>query len=93
MKLGEPYPILAQLTHAPLLDEIGVVLAPVLMLVGLALHLYLPRHRMAVEERIKDNKMTPAEARRQMRFYAVCAPTVTLLGVALVILVAYDLAQ
>jgi hypothetical protein len=48
---------------------------------------------MAVEERIKDNKMTPAEARRQMRFYAVCAPTVTLLGGALVILVAYDLAQ
>ena len=85
--------MLAQAAEMHLLDEVGVGVALLLTLVGLALHLYRPRHRMAVEERIKDNKLTETEARRQMRFYAVCAPTVTLLGVALVILVVYDLSQ
>lgn len=78
---------------APLVDELGVTVSILLTVAGLALHLYLPRHRMAVEERVKDSKMTEAEARRQVRFYERCAPTVTLLGVALVALVVYDLSQ
>ena len=93
MKLAVFYPMLAQVGQTPLLDEVGVGVSLLLTFVGLALHLYLPRHRMATEERMKDNKMTETEARRQMRFYAVCAPTVTVLGILLLILVIYDLAQ
>lgn len=76
-----------------LLDEIGVVVAVLLTLVGVALHLYRPRHRMSVEERVKDAKMTEDEARRQIRFYDRCAPAVSALGVALLALAILDLAS
>lgn len=76
-----------------LFDEAGMAVAIVLTMAGLALHLYLPRHQMSVEERVKDGNMTETEARRQMRFYRWCAPVVTLLGVALLALTLYDLAR
>jgi hypothetical protein len=78
--------------HSPLLDEIGIAVAIMLTMVGVALHLYRPRHQMSVEERVKDAKMTEDEARRQMRFYAWCAPAVTSVGIVLLTLAIYDLA-
>ena len=77
-------------TSAQWLDEAGVAMAITLTMAGLGLQLYLPRHQMSVEERVKDSQMTEVEARRQMRFYRRCAPTVTLLGVALLSLAIYD---
>lgn len=74
-----------------LLDEVGVIVAILLTMTGLALHWYQPRHQMSVEERVKDSHMTEDEARRQMKFYRWSAPTVTLLGVALLSLAIYDL--
>jgi hypothetical protein len=83
---------LAQST-SQLLDEVGLAVSILLTLTGLMLHVYLPRHQITVEERIKDNKITEQEARRQMQFYRVCAPVVTLLGVALLLIAIYDLSQ
>ncbi len=80
-------------TSTHLLDESGLAMAIALTMAGLALQLYLPRHQMSVEERVKDSKMNEDEARRQMRFYRQCAPTVTLLGVALLSLAIYDLSR
>ena len=80
-------------TTSQLLDEVGLAVSILLTLTGLMLHLYLPRHQITVEERIKDNKITEQEARRQMNFYRRCAPTVTLLGVALLLVAIYDLSQ
>jgi hypothetical protein len=77
----------------PLFDEISLVLAILLSMAGLALHLYQPRHQMTVEERVKDSKLTEAEARRQVRFYRLMAPAVTLIGVGLLVLALYDMAQ
>ncbi len=75
-----------------LLDELGVGAAVLLTMGGVALHMYRSRHRMSVEERVKDSKMTETEARRQIRFYERCAPAVTALGVALLALAILDLA-
>jgi|GEM_PF-2670434 len=74
-------------------DEISLVLAILLTMTGLALQLYLPRHEMTVEERVKDSKLTETEARRQVRFYRRMAPTVTLIGVGLLGLALYDMAR
>ena len=68
---------------SPVLAALPLVAPLVLALAGPALHLYLPRHRDAVEECVKDNEMTDAEARRQMRFYRWSAPILTTLGGAL----------
>ena len=92
MKLTVFFPLVAQMPSQRF-DELGVALAVVLTLAGFALHLYLPRHQISVEERVKDSKMTEAEARWQMQFYRRCAPVVTLLGVGLLTLVIYDMAQ
>ena len=82
--------ILAQ-GSSKLFDEIGISAAIVLTVVGMAMHWHLPRHRMSMEERMKDGKMTEAEARRQLRFYSWCAPIATLLGVAVLFVVLLDL--
>ncbi|MCX6953284.1 MAG: hypothetical protein NTV51_14115 [Verrucomicrobia bacterium] len=76
-----------------LFDELGVAGAILLTMAGLGLHVYRANHRMTVEERVKDSRMTEAEARRQMKFYALCAPVVSLLGVGLLALALYDMAQ
>jgi hypothetical protein len=75
----------------PLLDELGLVGAVLLTIAGIALHLYRHGHRMSVEERVKDSRMTEEEARRQIEFLRLWAPLVTLLGVALLALAIYDL--
>lgn len=62
-------------------------------LIGMALHWHLPRHRMLVEERVKDGKLTEREARRQMQFFAVCAPTTAAIGLIALLLAVFDLAK
>jgi hypothetical protein len=84
--------MLAQGT-SQLLDEMGVAVAILLTIAGIALHLYRPKHLMSVEERVKDSRMTEDEARRQMKFLQLWAPLVTMLGVLLLSIAIYDLAQ
>ena len=92
MKRGDQFSVMAQISSA-FFDEVGMACAILLTLAGLALHVYRPNHRMMVEERMKDNKLTETEARRQMRFYAWCAPSVTFLGAGLLVLAIYDLTR
>ena len=89
MRLPEIFPLLAQ---SQLLDEMGVGVAILLTLAGIALHLYRPKHLMSVEEQVKDSRITEDEARRQMKFLRLWAPLFTLVGVALLSLAIYDLA-
>ena len=73
-------------------DEVGIVAAILLAIAGMVLNWQAPRHRMTLEERVKDGKLTEDEARRQVRFYAWCAPTATTLGVIVMLLLLFDLA-
>jgi hypothetical protein len=75
------------------IEGIGVMAAIFLSLVGMVLHWQAPRHRMAVEERIKDGKITPDEAQRQMRFYARLAPLVTAMGILVLVLILFDMGE
>ena len=72
-------------------DEIGIGAAILLTLTGMILHWHLPRHRMSMEERMKDGKMTDEEARRQIRFYSWCAPIATVSGVVVLLAVLFDM--
>ncbi len=72
-------------------DEAGIGAAIVLTMVGTALHWHLPRHRMSMEERMKDGKMTEEEANRQIRFLSLCAPIATVAGVLVLVAVLVDL--
>jgi hypothetical protein len=57
----------------------------VLTFVGMVLHWQLPRQRMAMEERMKDGKLTEMQARRRLKIFHWCAPVVTLTGIALLL--------
>ena len=82
--------VFAQATNR-VFDEVGIGAAILLTLLGTALHWHLPRHRMSMEERMKDGKMTEDEARRQIRFYGWCAPIATVVGVVVLIAVLADM--
>lgn len=84
--------LLAQATSR-IFDESGVGAALLLTLAGMGLRIYAPRHQMSTEEHVKDGKLTPDEARRQVRFYEISATVVTLLGVAVLCFVLFDLAS
>jgi Na+/melibiose symporter-like transporter len=84
--------ILAQV-DLEIFNELGIAGAVVLTLIGLVLHTYQFRHRISMEERVKDSKLTEAEARRQIRFYQVLAPAVTMIGIALLALAIFDLSD
>jgi len=73
-------------------DEAGVAAALVLAMLGMALRWYAPQHQMSAEERVKDGKLTPDEARRQMRFFQASATFVTVLGVAILAFVLFEMA-
>jgi hypothetical protein len=81
---------LAQAT-TKVFSETGVAAAIVLTTAGMALHWYQPQHRMALEEKVKDGKITDDEARRQILFYSRFAPVATLLGVVVLGVVLFDL--
>jgi hypothetical protein len=73
-------------------DEFGILAAILMSVVGMVLHWRQPRHRMSVEERVKDGVLTDEEGRRQIRFYSWCAPITTVIGIALLLLVLFDMA-
>ncbi len=68
---------------AVVLDELGVIMPLLLTVVGTALRLYLPHHRMVVAERVKDRVLNERAARRQIWLYHTAAPAIAVLGVAL----------
>jgi hypothetical protein len=72
-------------------NEAGVAAAIVLTAIGMVLHWYQPQHRMHLEERVKDGKISSAEAHRQIVFYNRFAPVATLLGVVVLCFVLIDL--
>ena len=72
-------------------SEAGLAVALVLTLVGVALHWNQPRHRMSLEELVKDGKVTADEARRQILFYERFAPVATMLGILLLGVVLFDM--
>ena len=78
---------------ARMLDGSGIVAALLLSVVGIALRFYTPHRQMATEELIKDGKLTPDEARRQMRFLERAALVVPVLGVVILTWVLFNLAN
>lgn len=58
----------------------------VLLLTGALLHTYAPQHRMIIEERVRDHRMTPSEARWQLAFVRWSVPAMTVLGSLLTLL-------
>lgn len=81
---------LAQAT-TKVFNEAGVAAAIFLTALGMILHWYQPQHRMSLEEKVKDGKITDDEARRQIMFYNRFAPVATLLGVVVLCIVLFDL--
>ena len=73
------------------LDETGVAAALLLAVAGMMLRVYAPRHQMATEEHVKNGKLTPEEAQRQVKFLEVAATVVTLLGVAVLVFLLYEM--
>ncbi len=80
-------------TGTAMVGELGVLGSILLTLIGLVLHLYRHRHQISMEERVKDSKLSEEEARRQIRFYRICAPSVTLIGVALLTVVIFEMSS
>ena len=72
-------------------NEAGVAAAIVLTAIGMLLHWYQPQHRIELEEKVKDGKITDDEARRQIIFFNRFAPVTTLLGVVVLCIVLVDL--
>jgi uncharacterized membrane-anchored protein YhcB (DUF1043 family) len=76
-----------------MLDEVGLAVIVVITIGSILLRLYVPHHRMGVEEHMKNGKITEDEARRQVKFLETCANVLTLIGVALLVLVLFDMAK
>lgn len=74
-----------------LFDEIGLLIVVLITLIGVWLRLYLPRHRMEVEEHVKNNKVTEAEARRQIKSLEKFSTAVTFIGLGLLFLLLWDM--
>ena len=66
-------------------EEVGFLLGAALTLLGLLFQWQVPRQRMSAEERMKDGKLTEAQASRMLRFYPVSGPILTVAGSALMI--------
>ena len=78
-------------THPLVVDQISAAAAVLLTLTGVVLNWSLPRRRMSIEEHVKDGDMTDEQARQHLRFHTRFAPIVTLVGVAMLVYVLYDL--
>jgi hypothetical protein len=64
-------------------QESMIGVAAVLILLGTRFCWHAPRHRMSIEERAKDGKLTEEQARRKIRWMGWTGPAFVLLGVAL----------
>lgn len=76
---------------SPATSEIALCAALALTVGGVVLQLNQSRHRMGLEERLKDGKVSGDEVRRQILFYSRLAPVVTLLGIVALALILFDL--
>lgn len=73
------------LAPPPISAELGFALGAALTVLGTLLQWQLPRRRMSFEERMKDGKLTEAQAARMIRIQAIAAPLVTIAGGALML--------
>lgn len=65
--------------------EIALGAAVMLTIVGMLLHWRLPQERIAIEEQMKDGKLTEDEGRRRLRIYGFCASLSTIAGVGMLL--------
>jgi hypothetical protein len=91
--LETTWQLLAALPVLPVKEEVGLGVAAFLTFVGMGLHWALPRQRMAAEELMKDGKLTEEQANRRIKIIAICAPTLTISGVLLLLTVLLYFAQ
>ncbi|MDO8540438.1 MAG: hypothetical protein Q7S40_08345 [Opitutaceae bacterium] len=83
----------AAIPLAPATLEIALVVGVLFTTAGLALQWQLPRWRMSAEERIKDNKLTEAQAGRSIRFYTVASPALIVLGGLILVTTVFGLLE
>lgn len=74
-------------------QEIGLAIGAVLTIAGTVLHWQLPRQRMSAEERMKDGKLTEAQANRTIRLYTLGARLFTIAGAAVLVAMLVELAR
>ena len=79
--------VLAMRFVMPIEQELGLAIAMVLTFAGMVLHWQLPRHRISLEERIKDGELTESQARFRLQVFSWCAPAVTFVGIGLLLAV------
>jgi hypothetical protein len=65
--------------------EIALGAAVMLTIVGVLLHWRLPQERIAIEEQMKDGKLTEADGRRRLRIFGLCASLSTIAGVGMIL--------
>lgn len=65
--------------------EIALGAAALLTIMGMALHWRLPQERIAIEEQMKDGKLTEDEGRHRLRVYGFCASLATIAGVGMLL--------
>lgn len=75
---------------SPLFVDFSLVMAVVLTVMGVTLHLCQPRHRMSVEERIKERRISEVEGRWHLKLYSSLAPITSALGMLLLVLVCLE---
>lgn len=78
---------------AKLVDEVGLGVAVVLTIIGMAMHWQLPTHRMSMEERAKDGKISEDEAHRRVKLFQRCAIVTTLAGVLVLAVVLLEFSK
>lgn len=74
-------------------QEVGLAVGVALTLAGTALHWQLPRQRMSAEERMKDGKLTEAQAIRMIRLFSFSARLLTIAGAAILITILVELSN
>lgn len=65
--------------------EIALGAAVTLTIIGMLLHWRLPQERIAIEEQMKDGKLTEDEGRHRLRIYGFCALLSTIAGVGMLL--------
>lgn len=75
---------------SPSFVDFSLIMAVVLTVMGVTMHICQSRHRMSVEERIKDRKLSEREGRWHLKLYNTFAPGTSALGILLLVLVSLE---
>jgi hypothetical protein len=67
----------------PVTQEVGLIAAAMVTVLGMWLCWEAPRSRMTLEERVKDGRISSEEARRRISRNQWFGPLVTVIGIAL----------